>query len=148
METEGGLRNPTIFLACCVLIHSLIIGLVCQKQILIILNIVGGVGMPFVTAGILFLIITRLFKASGTYEATFRVNAYAAATALFSWIPLVGFFLECYRLYLIVIGLSRVFSIRTSRAVLAMVITIIIYIAVLGPIIAHIVGSPVPGAAP
>jgi hypothetical protein len=109
-------------------------------------NMVLGIGMPFLTAGIFFLIITRLFKAPGTYEAAFRVTAYAAALHLFSWIPIrwVLVLVEFYRLYLFAVGLGYAFSIRASRAWLAVVLTVIIY-AVLGSILGYIlVGSQTP----
>lgn len=148
MKTEGGFRNPLLFLICCVLIHTLIVSLFVSNQKIITFNVINGIGMPFVTAGILFWIITRFFKASGTYEVAFRVNAYAAATALLSWIPLVGIILQLYRFYLIAVGLSRSFSIRISQALLAIVITIVIYIITLGPIMAKILGSQLPTATP
>jgi hypothetical protein len=140
MKTEGGLRNPALFLVCCVLIHTLFVGLSVRDQTVVVQNITYGVTMPFVTAGVLFLFITRVFKALGTYEAAFRVNAYAAAVNLVTWIPMVGLLLECYRLYLIAWGLSYAFSIRVSRAVLAIVMTMIIYIA-LGYVVFHVLGG-------
>jgi hypothetical protein len=147
MKREGGLRNPFIFLACCVLIHTAIVGLLLKNQSLIASNLVFGMVQPFVTAGILFFIITRLFKASGTYEMAFRANAYSAAVALLSWIPLVGVILEFYRIYLIVLGLSSTFSIKMSRAFLAVAITLVVYM-ILGTTIGHMTGGPWPGAVP
>jgi len=147
MKREGGLRNPFIFLACCVLIHTAIVGLLLKNQNLIASNLVFGMVQPFVTAGILFFIITRLFKASGTYEMAFRANAYSAAVALLSWIPLVGVILEFYRIYLIVLGLSSTFSIKMSRAFLAVAITLVVYM-ILGTTIGHMTGGPWPGAVP
>jgi len=103
--------------------------------------------MPFVTAGIVFFIITRLFKAPGTYEAAFRVNAYSATTALFSWIPFLGFFLELYRFYLIALGLSCAFSIRVTRAFLAIAITLFVYLSAFSAI-AYIAGGQLPKGVP
>jgi len=147
MEREGGIRNPFIFLACCVLIHTVIVGLLLKNQSLIATNLVFGMVQPFVTAGILFLIITRLFKTSGTYEMAFRANAYSAAVALLSWIPLVGVLLEFYRIYLIVLGLSSTFAIKTSRAFWAVAITLLLYMIV-GTTIGHMTGGSWPGASP
>lgn len=148
MKTNGGLRNPFVFLISCVLIHALIVGLFTRNQATIAFHVINEFLFPFAAAGILFFIITRLFKASGTYEAVFRINAYAAATALFSWIPLIGLFVQFYRFYLITIGLSRAFSIRGSQAVIAIVITVIIYVFALGPIMTQILGSQWLTAAP
>ena len=147
MNREGGLRNPFIFLACCVLIHTLIAGLLLKNQGLIARNLVFGMVLPFLTAAILYFIITRLFKASGTYEMAFRANAYSAAVALLSWMPLVGIILEFYRIYLIVLGLSSAFSIKISRAFLAIAITLLVYM-VLGTTIGRMTGGLWPGALP
>jgi hypothetical protein len=147
MNREGGLRKPFIFLACCVLIHTLIAGLLLKNQSLIARNLVFGMVLPFVTAAILYFIITRLFKASGTYEMAFRANAYSAAVALLSWMPLVGVILEFYRIYLIVLGLSSTFSIKVSRAFLAIAMTLLLYM-VLGTTIGRITGGLWPGVVP
>ena len=147
MNREGGLRNPFLFLACCVLIHTLIVGLWLKNQSLVASNLLFGLVLPFVTAGILFLLITRLFKASGTYEMAFRVNAYAAAVSLLSWVPMAGILLEFYRVYLIVVGLSGTFSIKASRAFMAVVLTIFVYMAASAALY-HITGGPWPKAAP
>lgn len=147
MNREGGLRNPFLFLTCCVLTHTLIVGLLLQNQSIIASNLLFGIVLPFVTAGILFFIITRLFKASGTYEMAFRVNAYSAAVALLSWIPMVGMLLEFYRIYLIVVGLSSAFSIKASRAFMAVVLTIFVYMAA-STAVYHFTGGQWPKAAP
>jgi hypothetical protein len=147
MKTDGGLRNPALFLVCCVLIHTLFVGVSVRDQTVVVRNMTYGMAMPFVTAGILFLFITRVFKASGTYEAAFRVNAYAAAVNLVTWVPMVGLFLEFYRLYLIAWGLSYAFSIRISRSALAIVMTMITYI-VLGHVVFNLLGGQQPAVAP
>ena len=166
MKTDGGLRNPLLFLVCCVAIHTAIASLF-VKQPVVLFNVVYGILMPFVTAGVLFLILTRIFKAPGTFEAAFRVTAYAAATALLSWIPVAfrtdvsaspgtlfsliawtGLFIEFYRLYLIALGLSRTFSVTVSRAALAIVITAFIYVMTLGPFVKYLFGPQQPGSPP
>jgi len=130
MRSEGGMRNPCIFLAGCALVHTLFVGLTLKKGAIIALSLFNGLVMPFVTAWILYVIVTGLFKGSGTYEAAFRVTAYSAATALFSWVPMGGFILEIYRLYLIALGLSYTFSLRLSKTLLAVCITVAIYVFV------------------
>ena len=87
-----------------------------------------GLIFPLITAGILFLIITRVFKVPGSYETAFRINAYASAVNLLTWLPLIGVLFEFYRIYLIVVGLSCTFSIRMTRALLVILLTMAIYI--------------------
>lgn len=145
MKTEGGLRNPLMFLVCCVIVHAAIVGVLYKSQSLIARNLVLGTVMPFVTAGILFFFIKGFFKASGTYERAFRVNAYAGAVSLLSWFPVAGFVLEFYRIYLLVVGLSCAFSIKTSRSFLAVLMTLFVYMLLSGAIY-HITGGQWPPA--
>jgi len=145
MKTDGGFRNPFIFLLCCIAVHSLLGGLVVSDITLIARNLVLGIVMPFVTSALFLFFLTQFFKASGTYEAAFRVNAYAGAISLLSWLPLVGLLLEFYRIYLLVVGLSSAFSMKVSRAFLTVVMTLFTYM-VLGGAIFHLMGGPWPGA--
>ena len=140
---QGGMQNPFIFMVLCVLIQTLLASLLRGNPAIIVANLAFGTLFPLITAGILFLIITQLFKGQGTYEMAFRVNAYSAAVALFSWIPLVGMVLEFYRLYLIGVGLGCTFSIRGSQAFLAIVLTLIVYIIASGAL-AHLTGAGLP----
>ena len=140
MKRDGGIRNPLFYLTFCVFFQTLLVSLLLGKASIISRNLIFGMVFPAVTAGILFLIVSRLFKASGTYEMAFRVNAYAGAVSLFSWIPLIGMILEFYRLYLIGVGLSSVFSIKGSRAFYAILLTLIFYIVVSG-VVAHVTGG-------
>jgi hypothetical protein len=135
----GGLKSPFIFLICCALVHTLFVGLSFRSWAIIALSLANGIALPFVTAGLLFLIATRVFKGQGTYGAAFRINAYSAATALCSWIPLGGFLLEFYRLYLIGLGLGRAFSLRPLQVGLTITLTIIIYVLAFSAL-NHVVG--------
>jgi len=137
---DKGLQPPFIFLACCVLVHTLFVALSLQNTTAVTMSLFNGLVMPFATAGLLFLVLTGLFKTPGTYEQTFIIVAYSAATALVSWIPLAGFLVEFYRVYVIATGLSCVFSIRMSRAVLAIIIVIITYIVAFS-ILGQVTGS-------
>jgi hypothetical protein len=153
MKTQGGLRNPFMFLACCVIVHSLLAGLVLKNPSLIAQNVVRGIVLPFVTSGIVFVFLTNFLKGSGTFEGAFRVNAYAAAVSLvswvssigmafgFDWIASIGLILEFYRLYLIAVGLSCAFSIKVFQALLAVLATIFIYM-LLYVTMRHLTGGP------
>jgi hypothetical protein len=147
MKKEGGLRNPFIFLACCVIFHTLVVALVSKNPSLIGRNLGLGLVMPFVTSGILFFILTGIFKARGTYEGAFRVNAYAGAVSLLSWIPLAGLLLEFYRVYVIIVGLTSAFSTKASRSFLAVAMTLVLYM-VLGAAIFQVIGERPPQTAP
>jgi hypothetical protein len=143
MKRDGGIRNPLIFLTSCVTVQTLLASLLVGNPSMIPRNLAFGLVFPLLTAGILFLIVNRLFKAPGTYEMAFRVNAYAGAVSLFSWIPLIGMILEFYRLYLIGVGLSCTFSIKALGAFLAILLTLVVYIIASGTI-AHLAGGRLP----
>jgi len=128
MRKEGGFRNPFVYMLSCVICHVLIFGVLHGNPEVILKNLFLGMLFPLITAGILFIIVTKIFRARGSYEAAFRVNAYASAVSLITWLPLIGIFLEVYRIYLIVVGLSAVFSIKMPRALLAVLLTMAVYV--------------------
>jgi hypothetical protein len=132
MRKEGGFSSPLIFLLICLLVHTGLAALIRRDPSLIGKSLLFGMLFPFITAAIIHLVITRIYRAGGTYEAAFRVNAYCSAVNLLTWFPGVGLLLEFYRLYLITVGLSAVFKIGTMRALLAIVITIGTYMASAG----------------
>lgn len=143
MKKGGGIRNPFIYLTVCVAFQTFMASLLLGNASVIPRNLALGMVFPPLTAAILFLIVRQLFKTPGTYEMAFRVNAYAGAVSLLSWIPLIGMILEFYRLYLIGIGLSCTFSIKGSRAFLAILLTLIVYIIASGAV-AHLAGGHLP----
>ncbi|MDY6952038.1 MAG: YIP1 family protein [Thermodesulfobacteriota bacterium] len=145
MKTQGGFRNPLMFLMCCIIVHSLLAGLMVQNVAFMGRNLILGMVMPFVTAGLFLFFLTQFFRASGTFEAAFRVNAYAGAISLLSWLPLVGLILEFYRIYLLVVGLRATFSVKVSRAFLTVLMTLFTYM-MLGAAIFHATGGRWPGA--
>ena len=134
MRKEGNFLNPFLYMLCCVIFHVLVFGLLQKNPGVMLRNLLLGIVFPLITAGILFLIITKVFKAPGAYEAAFRVNAYASAVTLITWLPLIGLLLELYRIYLIVVGLSAAFSLKMTRAFLAVVLTMGVYILAAGAV--------------
>lgn len=142
MQRSGGLGPPLVFLLVCLAIHTLIVGLLHKNLALMGRNLLLGLVFPFITAGLLHFLLTCCFKARGTFEATFRVNAYAAAVNLLSWFPVVGVLLEFYRLYVITIGLGAVFTIEAWKALVALVLVVALYAALASGM------PPVMGSAP
>lgn len=141
MKKEGDYRRPFLYMVACVLFHVVIFGLLHKNPEVMLKSFFLGILFPLITAGILFVIVTRVFKAQGVYESAFRVNAYASAVNLVTWLPLVGLVFELYRIYLIVIGLSSAFSIKPSRSLLAVLITMAVYMGA-SAALGHFTGSP------
>jgi hypothetical protein len=140
MRKEGDFLRPFIYMLSCVLFHVLIFGVLQKNPEVMVKNLFLGTIFPLITAGILFIIVTRVFRATGSYEVAFRVNAYASAVNLATWLPLVGLLFEVYRIYLIVVGLSAVFSIKTTRSLMAVLLTMAVYI-VASAAIGHFTGG-------
>ncbi len=131
MKRTGGLLNPALFLITCSLIHSLILGLWLRKPAFILTGFASGALMPFVHAGIILVLLRMLFRVEGTYELSFRINAYASAAVLLSWVPVLGFLIELYRLFVISYGVKQLFGVSLVRAaavvMLGVVVMIILY---------------------
>jgi hypothetical protein len=140
MRTEGSFLNPFLYMLCCVIFHVLVFGLLQRNFGLMFRNLLLGMAFPLITAGFLFFIVTKVFKASGSYETAFRVNAYASAVNLVTWLPFVGLLFELYRIYLIVVGLSAGFSLKMGRSLLAIVLTMAAYIMA-AAVIGHLRGG-------
>ena len=139
MKQNGGLKNPTLFLLVCTLFHTVMVSFFISGRSFIIAYLVSGIATPFLMAGIVQYALKTLFQAAGTYEAVFRINAYASALALLSWIPVIGFMIELYRLYIISYGLSRIFQTGLFKCLAAVIVAIIVTAFIYIPI-AHILG--------
>lgn len=87
MRLTGGLAPPVVYMAGCIMVHAVIVGFLSKNPVLMLKILALGITTPFITAGILHFILTRLLGARGAYEAALRVNAYAAAVNLVSWFP-------------------------------------------------------------
>ena len=81
MRKDGGFLNPFLYLLYCIVFHVLVFGLLQKNPMFMLRTLILGLIFPLITAGILFLIITKLFKASGSYETAFRVNAQCGCEA-------------------------------------------------------------------
>lgn len=94
MRRDGGFLHPFLYLLSCIVFHVLIFGLLQKSPLFMLRTLILGLIFPLITAGILFLIITKVFKASGSYETAFRINAYASAVNLLSWLPVRSVILQ------------------------------------------------------
>ena len=96
----------------------------------------------FLTTGVLHVFLMMLGAASRGFEATFRVVAYAQATALLNVIPFCGSLLAgLYALVLIVIGLTEAQQTSAGKALLAVLLPIFLFCCCCGTVLALAFGG-------
>jgi hypothetical protein len=100
---------------------------------------IGGAIGVFVVAGIAHLLVRLVVGATNSgFGATFRVASYTGVTSLVSWIPIVGWILGLYGIYLSVVGIREMHGTTTGKAVLVVLIPVIVVVvlALLGLLVA------------
>jgi hypothetical protein len=81
----------------------------------------------FILAGIWHLLVMLFVRPNNAgYEATFRVAAYSTVVYLVSWIPVIGWILSLYGIYLGIVGIREVHGTTTGKAALVVLIPIVV----------------------
>ena len=147
LPDETGFRQP---LGCLIISSLFFVGAslttISENQILM-----GGIlwvnaaAMPFVTAGITFMVMTMSMGKRVSFSKLFSVYAYATSvTLLASWIPLFVWLTEPWKWVLIGIGLVKGCGFRWIQAVLVVSVSIFIVMLFfwsLGPVLAFMKGT-------
>ena len=100
---------------------------------------IGGIIGVFVIAGIAHLLVILVVGTTRSgFGATFRVASYTTVTSLVSWIPIIGWLLSLYGIYLSVVGIREMHGTTTGKAVLVVLIPVIVVVvlALLGLLVA------------
>jgi hypothetical protein len=100
---------------------------------------IGGIIGVFVIAGIAHLLVMLVVGTTRSgFGATFRVASYTTVTSLVSWIPIIGWLLSLYGIYLSVVGIREMHGTTTGKAVLVVLIPVIVVVvlALLGLLVA------------
>ena len=131
---RGDLINPLIFAIICYEVSAILGGLLRLVGIganqgfgsfiasIILAPIFAAIGL-FIFSGILHLLMMLIVGSRNSgFEATFRVVAYAAVTSLVSWIPLIGWILSLYGIYLGIVGIREMHNTTTGKAALVVLI--------------------------
>ena len=134
LPQSRNLVNPLVFALICIEIYTILGGLLGLVRVgtnrglgsfiasIIAAPIGGAIGL-FILAAILHLLVRLVVGAGNSgFEATFRVAAYAAVVNLVSWIPLVGWLLGLYGIYLSVVGIREMHGTTTGKAALVVLI--------------------------
>ena len=152
MPTNGGYADPVKFAVICYLIAGVAmaiiqfaaqfflagvgiteITLIMGFFYIIVIPIIGVIGL-FIGAIILHIFF-KVLGGKGTYEGTLRILAYASATVVFIWIPLLVILSGLYMIYLVVIGSTKVHNISTFNSFIAVVIPVVICIIIIAGLI-------------
>jgi hypothetical protein len=162
LPRSGSLLNPLIFALICTEISAILGGILRLAGVgegfvtgygfqvpenqdfgefigsMIFAPIGGAIGV-FVVAGIAHLLVRLVVGATNSgFGATFRVASYASVTSLVSWIPIVGWLLGLYGIYLSVVGIREMHTTTTGKAVLVVLIPaiVVVVLALLGVLVA------------
>jgi hypothetical protein len=81
--------------------------------------------------GLILHICFKIVGGSGSYEGTVRALSYASAISAVSWIPIVGWIIGLYAIYLNIVGGTFVHDLTMEKSAIAVFIPIII-LAILG----------------
>ncbi|MDQ3966338.1 MAG: YIP1 family protein [Actinomycetota bacterium] len=136
LPRSGNFVNPLVFALICFEISAILGGLLGLVGVgadvrrglgsfiaSIILTPIGGAIGLFIVAGILHLLVRLVVGAGNSgFEATFRVASYTAVVNLVSWIPLIGWLLGLYGVYLSVVGIREMHETTTGKAALIVLI--------------------------
>ncbi|MBT4539658.1 hypothetical protein HOI26_00490 [Candidatus Woesearchaeota archaeon] len=91
-----------------------------------LIGFVLGLGLSFVSAGLLHLWIL-IFGGKAGYAKTYEMGAYAGTPALlFGWIPFLGLIGKIWSLVLLIIATQRVHKIEKMKSILMYVIPFVV----------------------
>ncbi len=105
---------------------------------IIITPITGIIGL-FILGAILYICF-KIVGGSGSYEGTVRIVAYASAVDAVSWIPILGWIVGLYAIYLGIVGGTFVHNITTLRSAIAIFIPLIVLL-IIGAVLIVVLGA-------
>ena len=134
MPKEGGYQEPLTFAAINFAIAGLLLGIVAVllsgtgPSLIVmvpIFMVIGGIVGLFI-GGIILLIFFKIFGGSGSYEGTVRILSYSSAIQVFAWIPVIGWIISLYGIWLNIVGGKHVHNLTTIKSAIAVLLPIII----------------------
>lgn len=127
IPTEQPIRNPFLFLLVCSFLSSLFIANVSQGDFLWFSELFfSKIVAAFIGSFILHILLTKLFRSSMLFAATFRIMAYTSIMDIFFWIPFLGIVANFYSLYLMLIGIQNVHKLSQRQAVSAIMLIVLL----------------------
>lgn len=150
MPTSGGYGEPLKFAVVNYIIAGIGLTLISLGRaffMIVAMPIFGIIGL-FIS-GLILYICFKIVGGSGSYEGTVRMLSYVSAVNAVAWIPIIGWIVALYAIYLKIVGGTFVHNITTLRSVIAVFIPIIvvgiIVVAMLAAILAMLANMGMSG---
>ena len=127
MPTSGGYGEPLKFAVVNYIIAGIGLTLVSLGGaffMIVAMPIIGIIGL-FISGAILYICF-KIVGGSGSYEGTVRMLSYISAVNAVAWIPILGWIIALYVIYLWIVGGTFVHNITTMRSVIAILIPIVV----------------------
>lgn len=131
MPTSGGYGEPLKFAVVNYIIAGIgltLISLGGAFFMIVAMPIIGIIGL-FISGAILYICF-KIVGGSGSYEGTVRMLSYISAVNAVAWIPILGWIVALYAIYLKIVGGTFVHNITTLRSVIAVFIPLIVLIII------------------
>ena len=149
MPKEGGYQEPLTFAAINFAILGLLSGIVAvilsgagagSIVSTLVGAVIGGIVGLFI-GGIILFVFFKIFGGSGGYEGTVRILSYSSAAQVFAWIPVVGWIISLYGIWLNIVGGKHVHNLTTVKSAVAVLLPIIILAVIIAMLMAVIVAT-------
>lgn len=123
MPTSSGFVEPILFFAVSCIPNVLMSTLTTFNPLMGILSILIAFIGSFAGAGLGFGLSKAMGGTPPSFEAVYRVFAYAGVVGLVTWVPFVGPLLGLYAIVLQYFGLKRVCGMSTGQTIAVCVIS-------------------------
>lgn len=100
---------------------SLYVGSVAVIYLLVVIPI-GTVLSVYLVAIVVHLFVFVFVRERRSFRATFLVVAYGSAILLVDWIPVLGYLVSLYGIYVVAVGIRELHDTTTTRALLAVLV--------------------------
>ncbi|WP_292387725.1 YIP1 family protein [Methanosarcina sp. UBA5] len=156
MPKTGGYADPLTFAAISFIIYALLAALLTALfgrgmyegmygsmrglgffaiLMTVIITPIAGIISLFIEAAILY-IIYKVLGGTGSYEGTVRFISYATAVLVLSWIPIIGWIVGIYGIYLYIVGGIYVHDVSMARSAIAVLLPALLAILLMAIVMA------------
>ena len=149
MPKEGGYQEPLTFAAINFAILGLLSGIVAvllkgagagSIVSTLVGAVIGGIVGLFIV-GIILFIFFKIFGGSGGYEGTVRILSYSSAAQVFAWIPVIGWIIGLYGIWLNIVGGKHVHNLTTVKSAIAVLLPLVILAVIIAMLLTVIIAT-------